>query len=361
MASHDTIQSIRTIPVIAPLPRPLLNASGCINDFPLVLIDVQTGGGVVGRAYSHVYFPELLPALDATIRGIGRMIEGQALAPRDVYTVLQRRLRLLGTKNLVGSALGGLDMALWDAFARGRNEPLVRALGSVPRPLRAYYSVGMYRADEAEGLVEETLSQGFTGLKIKLGFPTLAEDLAVVRAVRRGLGDRCALMVDYNQSLTPSEGLARCRALDDEGLVWIEEPIPADDFHGCAAIAAACKTPIQIGENFQGPPDMRAAIAAKAMDYVMPDPQFIWGVSGWLEAAALAGQAGIEMSSHVHVEASSHLMCAAPTAHWLEYMDVAAKLRREPYPLENGMVTPPDRPGIGLEWDEAAVARHRAG
>jgi mandelate racemase len=359
MATYDKIASIRTTPVLAPLPRPLLNASGCIENFPLVLIEVQTAGGITGRAYTHVYFPELLPMLDAAVRGVGKMVEGHALAPRDLYTFMLRRLRLLGTKNTVGVAMAGLDMAFWDAYARSRNEPLVRTLGAEPRPLRAYYSVGMYRADEIPGLIDETLSQGFTGLKIKLGFPTLAEDLAVVRAARKGLGDRCALMVDYNQCLTPAEGLARCRAIDDEGLTWIEEPILADDLAGCAAIAAACKTPIQIGENFQGPPDMRAAIAAGAMDYVMPDPQFIWGVSGWLETAALARSINMELSSHVHVEVSSHLLCATPTAHWLEHMDVAAQLRTEPYPLKDGMIVPPSRPGIGLEWDEAKVARYR--
>jgi mandelate racemase len=359
MTTYDKIASVRTICVLAPLPRPLLNASGLIEKFPLVLIELETSSGVVGRAYSHMYFPELLPALASTIQGLAKIIAGRPLAPRDVYTFLLRRLRLLGTKNMLGAALGGLDMALWDAYARLRNEPLARTLGADARPLRAYYSVGMYNVEQIPGLVDETLSQGFTGLKIKLGFPTLAEDLAVVRAARRGLGERCALMVDFNQCLRPAEGMERCRALDDEGLAWIEEPVLADDFSACAAIAAACKTPIQIGENFQGPPDMGAAIAAGAMDYVMPDPQFIWGVSGWLEAAALARGAGIEMSSHVHVEVSSHLLCATATSHWLEHMDVFAGLRKEPYPLKDGMIVPPARPGIGLEWNEALVARHR--
>jgi mandelate racemase len=359
MTAHDVIRSIRTTPVLAPLPRPLLNASGVIKDFPLVLIEVRTEGGITGHAYADVYFPELLPALDAAIRGLGEMVAGQALAPRELYSFLLRRLRLLGHKTLLGAALGGLDMALWDAFARGRNEPLVRTLGAEPKPLRAYHSVGLYRLDEVDALVEDTLAQGFTGLKIKVGFPSMAEDLAVVRAAHRGLGDRCSLMVDYNQSLSAAEGLLRCKAIDDEGLTWIEEPIAADDLHGCAAIAASCLTPIQIGENFQGPPDMRAALAVRAMDYVMPDPQFIWGVSGWLEAAALARAAGIEMSSHLFVEASSHLLGATPTAHWLEHMDVAAGLRQEPFPLQNGMITPPDRPGLGIEWDEEKVARYR--
>src|SRR3954447_4309900 len=150
----DIIETVTTTPVLAPLPRPLLNASGVIVDFPLVLIEVRTRDGVTGRAYADVYFPELLPAMNATIQGLGKMIQGQALAPRDIHSLLLRRLRLLGTKAIVGSALGGLDMALWDAFARAHNEPLVRTLGAVPRPLRAYYSVGLYRVDEVDALMD---------------------------------------------------------------------------------------------------------------------------------------------------------------------------------------------------------------
>ena len=103
----------------------------------------------------------------------------------------------------------------------------------------------------------------------------------------------------------------------------------------------------------------RVALAARAMDYVMPDPQFIRGVTGWLEAAALARQAQMECSSHAFVEASSHLLCATPTAHWLELLDAASPLLRAGYPVVDGTLTPPERPGIGLEWDEAAVAHCR--
>ena len=353
------IESIRTTPVLAPLPRPLRTASGYVEKFPLVLIDVLTDAGVEGRAYADVYLPELLPALDHTIAGLGRMIAGMPLAPRDLHAFLQRRCRLLGVKNLVGAALGGLDMALWDAWARARGEPLVRALGGQPRPVPAYFSVGLYDATEVVAIAEEALAGGYAGLKIKAGFATLAEDLAAIRAARQVLGDRVALMVDYNQSLTVPEALARCRVLDDEGLTWIEEPVAADDFRGCARIADATATPIQIGENFQGPADMAVAIDAGAMDLVMPDAQFIQGVSGWLEAAALARAAGLPMSSHLFAEASAHLLAVTPTCHWLEVMDVARALLRTPLRIVDGHVTAEDRPGIGLEWDAEAVARHR--
>lgn len=354
------ISSITTTSVLAPLPTPLRTASGSIERFPLVLVEVTTDAGVPGRAYAQAYFPELLPALERTVAGLGSMVVGQPLAPRDLHELLQRRCRLLGLKGLAGMALGALDMAWWDAWARMRGEPLALALGGSLRPLRAYNSVGLYDANSVAAVAEATVAAGFAGLKIKLGFPTLAEDLAAVRAARRALGDGPALMVDYNQSQSVPEALRRCRALDDEGLEWIEEPVLADDLQGCARIASAVRTPIQIGENFHGPGEMRAAIAAQAMDLVMPDVQFVHGVTGWLEAAALAHAAGLPMSSHIFVEASAQLLCVTPTAHWLEVLDAAGGLRRAPLELRDGCLHPSNAPGIGLEWHDDAVAKYRA-
>jgi mandelate racemase len=352
------ILEVRTTPLIAPIPRPVKTASGVIDRFPVVLIDVVTDAGVVGRAYSQVYLPELLRALDESVQALGRLVAGRDLAPRDLHEFLLKRLRLWGVKGTLTAAMGGLDMALWDAWAKVRGEPLYAALGAAPRACKAYFSVGMYDANTVHEVAEECVARNFAGLKIKLGLPTIADDLAVVRAARKILGDR-ALMVDYNQSLSPAEAMARCRALDGEGLTWIEEPVLADDYATCAALTEAIATPIQIGENFHGPDDMRAALAARAMDLVMPDAQFIRGVTGWLEAAALARMAGMGISSHTFVEASTHLLCAAPTADWLEHMDVAGGLLAEPFPQVDGRFMPPDRPGIGMEWDEEKVARYR--
>jgi len=354
------ITGIVTTPVLAPLPTPLRTASGSIERFPLVLVEVTTDAGVSGRAYAQSYFPELLPALDRTVAGLGSMVVGQPLSPRDLHHYLRGRCRLLGLKGLAGMALGALDMAWWDAWARLRAEPLAVALGGALRPLRAYHSVGLYDAHSVAAVAEAMVAAGYGGLKIKLGFPTFAEDLAAVRAARRALGDGPALMVDYNQSLSAPEAMRRCRALDDEGLEWIEEPVPADDLDGCARIAAAVQTPIQIGENFHGPGEMRAAIAAQAMDLVMPDVQFVHGVTGWLEAAALASAAGLPMSSHIFVEASAQLLCVTPTAHWIEVLDAAGGLLSTPLQVRDGSLHPSNAPGIGLEWRQDAVARYRA-
>ncbi len=354
------IQEIRTTQVLAPIRRPLRNASGYIPSFPVVLIDLVRDDGVVGRAYTQIYFQELLPALEASIHSLATLIKGLPASPRDVYDFLMRRMRLWGVKNTFCTAMGGLDMALWDAYARGRNEPLYATLGAQPRAHKPYYSVGLYDANSVVEVAQEAVAENYAGLKIKGGFATLAEDIAAVRAAKRILEDR-ALMIDYNQSLTLAEAMIRCQALDEEGLAWIEEPILADDYDGNARLADAITTPIQIGENFNGPEDMQLAMKAKAMDYVMIDPQFIRGVTGWMETAALARMGGLEMSSHTFVEASSHLLCATPTAHWLEHMDVAGQLLVEPFPLVDGTLTPPDRPGLGMEWNEEMVNKHRVG
>jgi mandelate racemase len=166
------------------------------------------------------------------------------------------------------------------------------------------------------------------------------------------------LPVKRAQGAPPSRAGA---AEDGLGQHRIEEPVLADDFEAsCARIAAAVRSPVQIGENFHGPGEMRAAIAARAMDLVMPDAQFVQGVTGWLEAAALARCAGLPMSSHIFVEASAQLLCATPTAHWIEVLDAAAALRQAALDLRDGCIHPGDAPGLGIEWKEDAVARYRA-
>lgn len=352
------IKAIHTVRVLAPVQRPIRTASGDIHSFPLVLIDVLTDTGVKGHAYAQVYLPALLPALEATVQSLGELIKGRELMPLDIHAFLLKRLRLWGVKNLVGTAMGGLDMAIWDAYARSRNEPLYATLGAAPRALKPYYSVGLYDAESVVAIAEEAVANDYPGLKIKVGFPTLEQDLASVRAAKKALGGR-ALMVDYNQSLTPAEAMRRCRALDGEGLEWIEEPLLADDYAGYAVLRDALDTPIQMGENFNGPEEMQRALEMNAMDYVMPDAQFIRGVTGWMEAAALARLHAMEMSSHTFIEASAHLLCATPTAHWLEHMDAAGGLLRERFQLVNGSITPPARPGVGMEWDPEAVERYR--
>jgi mandelate racemase len=257
----------------------------------------------------------------------------------------------------VRMALSALDVALWDARSVAAGLPLATLLGSRPRPIPAYNSsgLGLMSPEAAADEAEKLLAGGFRSVKLRLGHPTLEQDLAVARAVRRRLPERVELPVDYNQALTVAEAIRRGRALESEGIAWLEEPIRHDDYAGNAAVARALAVPVQIGENFNGPEAMAEAIRAGACDHVMPDAARIGGVSGWIQAAGIAAAHGIEMSSHLLPEISAHLLAATPTCHWLEYVDWANPILEEPLQIQDGFARVPDRPGLGLGWRAEAV------
>jgi len=356
------VRSLRARPVLVPLKRPPVSASGGIPAAALVLIDLETDGGITGHSYVFAFASWALGPVVGCLQAMLEMIKGDALAPLEIEAKLRARLTLLDTPGLVGLALAGIDMAAWDALAQAHRVPLVTLLGGALKPIAAYNSTGLWLkpvdtlADEAEAL----LAEGFRAVKLRLGRDDAAQDVAAVRAVKARIGERVTLMCDFNQRLTVNEAILRGRALDGEGLYWIEEPVRHDDYEGYARIAADVKTPIQTGENLVDTFEMARAIAARSLDYVMPDVQRIGGVTGWLRAAALAHAHGIEMSSHLFPEFSVHLLGATPTCHWLEFMDWAEPVLREPLRVKDGLAQIPDRPGAGIVWNEDAVQRYAA-
>jgi mandelate racemase len=350
-------------PVIVPMKMPLQTSSGAVGKAPLVLVDCETDQGVRGHSYVFAITPTALKALAELVTAMSELIAGDELVPFDIERKLTARFALLGLAGLQRIAQSAIDMAAWDTLARARNLPLARLLGGVPKPIRAYNSkgLGIMPAEAAADEALKLLGEGFTAVKIRVGRPEAADDLKVVRAVRKAAGDSVTLMCDYNQSLTVAEAIRRCRMLDGEGLLWIEEPVRHDDYAGCASITAQINTAIQIGENFDSAFSMQTSLAHRASDYVMPDVQRIGGVTGWMRAAALAHSAGIEMSTHLFPEISAHLMTVTPTAHWLEYVDWADAVLQQPLQVKDGHVRISEAPGNGIAWDESAIATFLAG
>jgi mandelate racemase len=258
-------------------------------------------------------------------------------------------------------ALAALDGVLWDALARAANLSLATFLGAGSQPVQAYNSSGLglmspeAAADEAEAL----LAFGFKAVKLRLGYPTLAQDIAVTRAVRKRVPDAVEIFVDYNQALDLPEALKRGAALQNEGVAWFEEAIQHNDFAGSARLVRDLALPIQLGENFDGVAQMAEALRVNACDLVMPDYARIGGVTGWMHAAGIASACGTPMSSHLLPEVSLHLLAATPTAHWLEYVDWADAFLEEPLVIQDGYAIIPDRPGAGMSWDMVAVERLR--
>lgn len=356
------IRALRSRPVSAPMKRPLTTSTGVVSSATLLLIDLETDAGVVGRSYLFSLGRHNLAPIAKLVEAMAEMVAGDEVAPFDLERKLRARYALLGVHNIVIFAMAGIDMAAWDAYAQSLNQPLVRLLGAAPRPIPAYNSKGL-GIMPVEALVKEAtqlVAEGFRAVKLRLGRPSARDDLAALHAVKQAIGPNVILMVDFNQALTVAEALLRGRMIDEEGGVyWIEEPIRADDFAGAARLTRELATPVQLGENFMGPEQMAQAIAAGACDYAMPDAQRIGGVTGWMRAAALAQGAGMEMSSHLFPEVSCHLLAATPTGHWLEYVDWAEPILQQPAELKDGHVIIPSAPGTGIAWNEKAVERYR--
>jgi len=330
---HLTVRAVRSTPVEVPPNFVLGTSMGAFRQVPLLLIDLETEEGVTGRSYLFGYFRAALPAVSSLVDEVARVAKGNSVKPAELWAKLAQRFTLIGVQGIVRMAMAGFDTACWDALAIASGVPLVKLLGAEPRPIPAYNSCGLglmndrgTLADEAEKL----LAGGFRAIKLRLGYPTLAQDIAAVHAVRKRIGNGVKLMVDYNQALSVEEALTRGRALDAEDIYWLEEPIRHDDYAGSAKLARELKVPILIG-----------------------------GVTGWREAAAIAQSRNVKMSSHLFPEVSAHLLAATPTCHFLEYVDWADVLVEEPLTIVDGHAVAPSRPGGGMVWDKSAVARYR--
>jgi mandelate racemase len=358
-----TLRAITAVPVEVPLNFVLGTSQQALRQVPLLLIDVVTEEGVTGRAYLFCYLKAAQPGIMSIVGEIESLSKGERIDPAALAAKFARRFALIGIQGIVRMALAGFDTACWDVLAIAADKPLVTFLGAQAKPIPAYNSCGLGLKDDLGELAAEaeTLVNmgGFGAVKLRLGYPTAAGDIAAVRAVRKRIGDDIALMVDYNQALTLDEALLRGRALDAENIYWLEEPIRHDDYAGAARLARELNTPIQIGENFSLPANMQVAIDAGAADYVMPDLERIGGVSGWMQAAEIAAARQLKMSSHLFPEVSAHLLAATPTCHYLEYVDWANELVEQPLAIENGHAIIPQRPGNGMVWKPEAVERYR--
>jgi mandelate racemase len=357
-----TVRSLEARAVVLKLARPVVARIATITEWPLILVDLHTEEGIVGHSYVEPYTVKTMRYLVPALHDLGAMLAGKTLSPVELYNLGRKSLHFVGYQGMSMIAVAGLDMAAWDALAKAAGAPLCVLLGGSVGAVNAYNSNGLWLR-EPEAVAEEAVELrdegGFAALKLRLGRDRVRDDIATIEAVRATVGHDTHLMVDFNQGLHMGEALERCHAIDDLGLAWIEEPIVYDHLDGYAQLAAELKTPIQIGENFYGPRDLYRALQVKACDFVMPDFMRIGGVTGWLRAAAIAGTAGVPMSTHLYPEVAAHVMRVTESAHWLEWQDWADPILQQPFAIRHGQLHIPDVPGTGIAWDESAVKAHQ--
>lgn len=357
------IRSVRVRQVIVPFEQPLTTASGAMHAAPLVLLDIITDAGTVGSAYLFCYTPTVLKSMAQLANDVSLTIVGRSLAPHTIIEDLRKRFCLIGTAGLLDMVLSLIDMALWDAWSKYLAQPLAALFGgdlTQGRTIPVYASYGMSDVEQTERNVQQAMEAGHHHIKIKIGHPTLREDIKVVESALKVMGNNAVLLVDYNQSLTVAEALVRCPALDAYGLGWIEEPTAFDDLQGQTEITRRCTTPVQIGENLWGPRQISESINARASDLMMPDLGKVGGVSGWQKAVGICAAGNIPVSNHFYQEVSVHLLLVAPRAHLLEYFSMVDPIVESPLCVTDGQASVPNEPGSGIVWREDQVDRFAA-
>lgn len=357
------ITDLRCVQVELPLANPIRTAIHDVRSVGCVLVTLDTDEGLSGEAYNFTMNAVRLDVLQAMIKSFTPHIVGRD--PRDVEDIwdrLWRDINFFGHKGISLFAISTLDTACWDLVGKAAEQPLYKLFGAAREAVDVYASGGLWLTLSIDELVEEArgfLAAGFRAMKIRVGKERIEEDVERVAAVREAIGPETTLMADANQGFTVSHAIRLGRHLEAFNLEWFEEPVPAWDLEGHAAVAAALDTPIASGETEYTRYGMRDMLKARAADVLMPDLQRIGGLTEFRRVANLAASFDVPVSSHIFTEQSLSIAGSAPNCIYLEHMPWFESLYRERMRLVDGKMTMPEGHGLGFTFDADAVDRFR--
>lgn len=355
-----------------PIANPIKVAFGTFRDRPAVYVRVTDADGVEGWGEAWCNWPAVGAEHRARLAAdFAERIVGRSFAePGEVFHLLEAALDVLvlqtGEIGPIAQAVAGIDIAVWDLFARKRGVPLYRMLTEATVASVPVYATGI-NPDQPEDFALARRTEGHRAFKLKIGF---GDDLDIrnVRSLREALGPDAELMVDANQSLDLAGACRMAEALAPFELRWLEEPLrvdrPAAEW---ARIAEASRIPLAGGENLRGAALMEAA-AGTVLHAIQPDITKWGGITGNAPVAFEAVRRGKSFCPHVfgggvNLLASLHLLAAAGGDGTLEF-DCHPNAGRELVvgallPVRGGRVPVPPGPGLGAVPDMAALARFR--
>lgn len=360
----SSIQRVSVEVMETPVKLQYVAAGHAVSSNWHVLSRVDTDDGVQGLGFAVSNRATLIRPLAQTAEELGQLLVGMNVLEIEAARArMERAGGWVGPGGILSMAIATLDIALWDAVGKTLGQPLYRLLGGHRDRVRAYASDAMWYSMPFDALARSAsyhVSQGYNMLKLRLGHEASPEgEVARVQAVRDAVGPEVQIMVDGTESWNAGQAVATGRALQEAGIVWLEDPIPHQNLVGLAHLAQALDVPIAAGEHLYGLDPFQKTFEAGAVDIGIIDLARVGGITPWMKVAAIAEAKGIPVAGHVIPEVHVHLLAAAPNGYLVEYMPRSEPIFTTRLVLEDGHLIAPQAPGLGVELDEAACRRYR--
>ena len=363
--SKATTKVLRT-----PADNPLVVGSQQGNATRMfVTLELETDQGVEGIGLTFIpalNASPLTPALKAAVDALSQMVVGEdPMMVEAIAESLKEAASGSGPGGIFSLALSAVDMALWDIKGKALDQTVCSLLGGYRDRVPAYASGALMRTQNTESLSEtgpRLVEMGFKQMKTQLGGETtVARELERIRVLRDGIGDDIDLMCDINQLWSVNQAIDIGRRLEEYHLFWLEDVVAHDDYQGLAQVADALTTPIAAGEYHYGITPFRHMLEARSIDIVMIDLLRVGGITQWRKVAGMAEAFNLPVVSHLVPEIHVQLMASIPNGLTVEYMPWTLRLFEETPELDDGDILVPQKPGLGLKFDQDAVKQYQVG
>ncbi len=350
-----------TVLVALPHDEPLADGPTTPGSKNFIALKLGTDQGIEGLGFTF-FGGALDSALFAAVESFAALTIGED--PRRIEFIigkLRTAAAPCGPGGIMTLALSAIDIALWDIKGKVHNQPVANLAGGHRNRINTYASGALMRhfplahLEKAAALLK---ARGFKQMKTQLALPgdtNPVKEVEHIRVIREAVGYEIDLMCDINQRWDVRQAISIGKQVDPYRLFWLEDVTTADDYDGLARVADALDTPVAGGEYLYGIAPFRQMLEARSVDIVMIDVLRAGGITQWLKIAGMAEAFNIPVVSHLAPEIHVHLVSAIPNGLTVEYMPWSSRLFRDVPQPKDGMLTVPQRPGLGLEFDPKMV------